>query len=128
VDGKHGGVAMRMGKNGFTLVEIMIVVVIIGLLSVICIPYIMGAYAKAQENAMARNVSDINKSKAQLTLPVGTVGGEGYVDSTVVDDAVKEKINVLLRIGSADELAVGGMTPDYGATIGEPAKYTGVPK
>ena len=114
---------MKMNTKGFTLVEIMIVVVIVGLMAVIGIPYILGAYSSAQKNAMERNIADINKTKAQLTLPVGTAGGEGYIDTTVIDDTVKGKINTLLRIESASDLAVGGVTPDYGATIGNPAKY-----
>lgn len=118
---------MKMSTKGFTLVEIMIVVVIIGLMAVIGIPYILGAYSRAQQNAIDRNIADINKTKAQLTLPVGTAGGEGYVNSTAVDDAVKGKINALLRIESASDLAVGGITPDYGATIGDPASYTATP-
>lgn len=116
-----------MNKKGFTLVEIMVVVVIIGLMAVIGIPYILGAYSRAQQNAIERNIADINKTKSQLTLPVGTAGGEGYVNTTVIDDTVKGKINALLRIESASDLAVGGITPDYGATIGDSAKYTVAP-
>ena len=119
---------MKMHKKGFTLVEIMIVVVIIGMIAAIGMPYMLRAYMQAQQNAIDRNLADINKTKAQLTLPVGTAGGEGYTDTTVIDATVKGKINALLHIDSADALAVGGVTPDYGATIGEPAKYTSVPK
>ncbi|MEI7851192.1 MAG: prepilin-type N-terminal cleavage/methylation domain-containing protein [Kiritimatiellales bacterium] len=114
---------MKMNKKGFTLIEIIIVAAIIGLMAFIGIPAILGGYSSAKENAKARNIADINKTKAQLTLPVGTSGGEGYTDSTAVDDTVKGKINNLLRIGSASDLAVGGMTPNYGSTIGDPAKY-----
>jgi len=117
-----------MNTKGFTLVEIMVVVVIVGMMAAIGIPYILGAYSSAQKNAMDRNIADINKTKAQLTLPVGTAGGEGYIDSTAVNDTVKGKINALLRIESASDLAVGGVIPDYGATIGDFAKYTVAPK
>jgi prepilin-type N-terminal cleavage/methylation domain-containing protein len=119
---------MKMDKRGFTLIEVMIVVAIIGLLAAICIPYILGAYSNAMEKARSRNLADINKTKTQLTLPVGTIGGKGYTDSTEVDDTVKAQINVLLKIESASDLAIGGITPDYGATIGDPATYTGTPK
>ena len=119
---------MKANKKGFTVIEIMIVVAIIGLLAVICIPYILGAYTNAKDSAKARNLADINKVKAQLTLPVGTAGGEGYIDSTEIDDTVEGKINTLLRIQSVNALAVGNMTPDYGATIGDAARYTDAPK
>jgi len=127
MDGGHWVLQMKMNKKGFTLIEIMIIVAIIGLLAIICIPYILGAYSNAMGSAKARNIADINKAKARLTLPPET-GGEGYVDSTEVDDTVKGKINTLLRITSVSNLAVGKMLPDYGATIGDSAKYTVAPK
>ena len=116
-----------MDTKGFTLVEIMVVVAIIGIMAIIGIPYILGAYSTAQKTAKDRNIADINKTKAQLTLPIGTAGGEGYIDSTVIDDTVKAQINALLRIESASDLAVGGITPNYGATIGDPARYINSP-
>lgn len=118
---------MKMNKKGFTVIEIMIVVAIIGLLAVVCIPYILGAYSNAMAKAKARNIADINKTKTQLTLPVGTIGGKGYTDSTEIDDTVKVQINALLKIESASDLAIGGTTPDYGATVGDPATYTVAP-
>jgi prepilin-type N-terminal cleavage/methylation domain-containing protein len=128
MDGGHWVLQMKTNKKGFTVIEIMIVVAIIGLLAVICIPYILGAYSNAQKNAKARNIADINKTKAQLSLPIGTAGGEGYTDSTEIDATVKGKINGLLHIQSVSDLAVGNMTPDYGATIGDAARYTDSPK
>jgi prepilin-type N-terminal cleavage/methylation domain-containing protein len=118
---------MKMYKKGFTVVEIMIVVAIIGLLAAICIPYILGAYSTAKSNAMNRNLAEINKTKVRLTLPLGTANGEGYTDATAIDDTVKGKINALLHIESANDLAVGGITPNYGATIGDPARYINSP-
>lgn len=115
---------MKFSAKGFTIIEVMVVTAIIGLLAAVCIPYIIQAYSNAVTKTRTRNISDINKTKAQLTLPVGTVGGEGYSDSTVVNDTVKGKINALLRIESASDLAVGGIIPDYGATIGDAATYT----
>ena len=118
---------MKMDKRGFTLIEVMIVVAIIGLLATICIPYILGAYSNAKMSAMSRNIAEINKTKVRLTLPVGTAGGEGYIDSTEIDDTVKAKINTLLKIESVQDLAVGGVTPNYGATIGDAAGYADAP-
>jgi prepilin-type N-terminal cleavage/methylation domain-containing protein len=114
---------MKMNKKGFTIIEILIVVTIIGLLASLGIPYILGSYSNAKKRAIARNTADINKTKAQLTLPPGTAGGEGYTDTTEIDDTVKGKINTLLHIESAEDLAVGGVAPNYGTTIGDPAKY-----
>ena len=55
---------IRNGKNGgFTLVEIMIVVAIIGLLAAIAIPNFVKARGSAQKNACIRNLREIDGAK-----------------------------------------------------------------
>ena len=49
----------RMNKKGFTLVEIMIVVAIIGLLAAIAIPNFVNARQKAMQNACIANLKQI---------------------------------------------------------------------
>ena len=55
-------------KSGFTLVEIMIVVAIIGLLAAIAIPNFVRARTTAQQNACINNLRQIDSAKQQWAL------------------------------------------------------------
>ena len=62
-------------KKGFTLVEIMIVVAIIGLLAAIAIPSFMRARTTAQANACINNLRQIEAAKDQYALENGLTNG-----------------------------------------------------
>jgi prepilin-type N-terminal cleavage/methylation domain-containing protein len=99
-------------KNGFTLVEIMFVVAIIGLLAALSIPAILNAREKASERIMKAHIAEIEKAKGMLTLPAliyeqgksiepGTSFGEG--------DYTEENLTACItRISSLEEMIVDG--------------------
>jgi len=66
---------IRNNKNaGFTLVEIMIVVAIIGLLAAIAIPNFVKARTTSQMNACINNLRQIDGAKQQWALETKQIG------------------------------------------------------
>ena len=99
---------MKIKKQGFTLVEIMIVVAIIGLLAAIGIPSILNAYAGSQEKAKLRNVAEVEKAKGVLTLPAGTVPGACGATTADTWANIQSNLYTALSIDSLTDLTVGG--------------------
>jgi prepilin-type N-terminal cleavage/methylation domain-containing protein len=62
-------------KAGFTLVEIMIVVTIIGLLAAIAIPSFVRARARSQATACINNMRQLDAAIQQLSLAKGLSAG-----------------------------------------------------
>jgi prepilin-type N-terminal cleavage/methylation domain-containing protein len=68
-------------KAGFTLVEIMIVVAIIGLLAAIAIPNFIKAREASQKNACINNLRKIDGAKATWALENKKVGSDSAGDT-----------------------------------------------
>jgi len=76
-------------KAGFTLVEIMIVVAIIGLLAAIAIPNFVKARATSQANACINNLRQIDAAANQFALEKGKKTGDSITLTTDLTPYIK---------------------------------------
>lgn len=96
-------------KQGFTLIEIMIVVLIIGMLAAIAIPSFMKARENSRTNACINNLRQIDAAKEQWAMV------ENKADT---DAIVESEVNEYIKAGAPDCPAGGTYT--YGAVGATP--------
>ncbi len=75
-------------RSGFTLIELMVVIVIVGILSAVAIPKFMGASAKAKMSEVPTNIRAFET--AQLSY-IAETGKPGKIDEIIFDKPTDSK-------------------------------------
>ncbi len=81
-------------ERGFTLVEVMIVVAIIGMLVTIAMPSLFHARDNSQEAMCVNNLRMIHTAKTQHAMEAGKTNGDS-VDGTDLDAYLKHEFSTM---------------------------------
>ncbi|MGD2278758.1 MAG: prepilin-type N-terminal cleavage/methylation domain-containing protein [Candidatus Omnitrophota bacterium] len=101
-----------LGKGGFTLVEIMIVVAIIGLLAAVAIPNFMRARERAQQNACIANLKQVDGAKTLWALD----SGGGSTSTPGWGDLIDTYIKRTPSCPAGGTYTIGNMSTDPACT------------
>ena len=100
----------RKRRDGFTLLELLIVVVILGILAAIIIPRFTVSAAEAKKNACAQNVANINTQVERWYFEKGSWPAGDLADIAADTDYFPEGLPTCPVDGSAYKIDTTGGT------------------
>lgn len=93
-------------KNGFTLIEIMIVIVIIAILASVIVPQYAQLVQKAKETQLQQNLSSMRDA-----INIQFTKSNGQFPSTIIPNMFKQNIIPMDPIGKTDSIQYSDENP-----------------